>query len=166
MHGSFHRLGVKMAKMDNRKFLGFLLVLALGGSLLLGDWQSIGRDPCSVSKNITITDNYVFSGDALTSSENSVPNATVESFSATEGSVLAREICEEHSGGKCFWNPQSRVTGETCNTCFPVCLSRTKSLCFYQFTLGVLLVSFATPLLYVFTSVISSDIMPAGSQVS
>ena len=155
-----------MAKMDNRNVLGLLLLLALGGCLLLGDWQSFGHDPCTTT-NITTIDDYDSSG-ALPTSENtshSGHNATSEFLSVAEGSVIAREMCEA-LGHRCFWNPQSRVTGEPCNTCFPVCLSRAKSLCFYQFTLAVLLISIATPLLYVFTSVISSDMMPVRSQVN
>jgi MFS family permease len=164
---SFIQLGVKMAKMDNRNVLGLLLLLALSGSLVLGDWQSLGQDPCSIT-NITTIDDYDSSGALPTSESTSYSghNATGEFLSATEGSVIAREMCEAlgDTGHRCFWNPQSRVTGVPCYTCLPVCLSRAKSLCFYQFSLGVLLISIATPLLFVFTSVISSDMMPVGSQ--
>ena len=32
--------------MDNRNLLGLFILLALAGSILAGNWQSIGHDPC------------------------------------------------------------------------------------------------------------------------
>ena len=43
-----------MVKMDNRHILGLCLVCVVVGSLLFGDWQAIGHDPCT-SMTIIIT---------------------------------------------------------------------------------------------------------------
>ena len=154
-----------MAKLDNRKVLGLVFLLALAGSLLLGDWQSIGHDPCTA--NTTSHTTHSDSSPSVESIAGSGFNLTGEAgefLSLMEAPLSSRETCEDQSND-CFWNPQSRITGESCNTCFPACLSVHKSLCFYQFSLGVLLLAIATPLLFVFTSIISSDIIPVGSQV-
>ena len=132
------RLGAKVGKMDNRNLLGFCLLFALVGSILVADWQSIGQDPCTYF------------------------NSTIEANS----SVL-EEGCEalSSSSHQCFWNPQSRITGDYCNLCFPVCLSREKSINLYQFGLGVLLLALSAPLGFVFVSAVASDITSVDSQV-
>lgn len=162
---------LKLADVDNRKVLGLLLLVAIAGTLLLADWQSIGGNPCSnytTSHNepqfLSLTElNINSTGNEITfPGDNTTTTTTEKHF--TYLTHHDKEICEALSSD-CFWNPHSRITHEDCNTCLPVCLSRTKSLCFYQFSLGVLLVSIASPLLFVFSSAISSDIMPVKSQV-
>ena len=175
-YGTFSfRLSVKLAKMDNRKVLGLFLLLAAFGSLLLGDWQSIGHDPCSTTtaNNITsheydyLTASGSASGDVLAASsgDNIVPG---EVAALAEELLFSNESCLAESDPihKCFWNPHSRVTGINCNTCVPACLSPRKSFCFYQFGLGVLTLCVAAPLIFVLISVIASDIMPVRSQVN
>ena len=159
----FLRLAVKMMKMDNRKVLGLFLFVALCGSLLLGDWQSIGRDTtCSITNTTTgaLLEDF---NDFSTNGEGS--GSQVAQLGLIQATLYANESCEGNSPQDCFWNPVSRITGEECNTCLPACLSRSKSLCFYQFSVGVLMLAIATPLIFVFVSIIASDIMPVGSQV-
>ena len=75
--------------------------------------------------------------------------------------------CEARSGSEheCFWNPVSRVTGEFCNTCHESCQSKRKAMDFYQFSIGVLIISLASPLGFVYVAAITSDITPVESQV-
>ena len=169
-------LGAKGAKIGNRYLLGLCLLLALVGSLLIGDWQSFVGDPCS-SAALNST------SELRSDSENNVSNGSsgigvpfmVSGFSSGIGenvSEISRyewlvENCEAQSssGHQCFWNPQSRVTGEFCNTCLPVCLSQQTTVNFYQFTVGTLLLSVSAPLGFVFISAITSDITSVESQV-
>lgn len=75
-------------------------------------------------------------------------------------------VSQNISGGhQCFWNPQSRITGESCNTCHESCQSEQKAMNFYQFGIGVLLISLSSPLGFVYISAITSDITSVESQV-
>ena len=82
--------------------------------------------------------------------------------------MINSTCCEAQSSSshQCFWNPESRITGEFCNMCHRECLSKKTSINFYQFTAGVLLVSLATPLGFIFISAITSDFTPLHSQVT
>ena len=77
------------------------------------------------------------------------------------------ETCEIQNitGHLCFWNPKSRITGEFCNTCHESCQSEQKAMNFYQFGIGVLLVSLSSPLGFVYVATITSDITSVESQV-
>ena len=116
----------------------------------MGDWQAIGQDPCTTGIDY----------DAISS----------EHMNATSNSSLYQqwlESCEalSNSSHQCFWNPKSRITGEFCNTCLRTCLSEQKSTNFYQFSLGVLLVSLTAPLCFVYIPAITSAITSVESQV-
>ena len=83
-------------------------------------------------------------------------------------SATAVELCESQSTSKhkCFWNPKSRVTGEHCTTCRPVCLSTQKSLNFIQFTTGMVIITIILQPGLVFFSVVASNITKKRHQVS
>ena len=158
---SLHRLAVKIFKVDNRKVLGVALMLGLVGSVLMGDWQAIGRDPCSLDVN-TSTNSTNCSGLML---------PPTDELNSTSNSSLYVQLIKSYealssSSHQCFWNPKSRITGEFCNTCLRTCLSKQTTINFYQFTVGILLISFATPLGFVLLSAISSDIASVDSQVT
>ena len=142
-----------MVKMDNRHILGLCLVCVVVGSLLFGDWQAISHDPCTSMK---YNDYY----------HNSSITGSGETEFSTNNSQLVY-ICEAFSGSgdKCFWNPQSRVTGEFCNTCATSCLSQQKSLDIYQFSAGGALLAMSATLGFVVASAIASDVAGDGSQV-
>ena len=129
-------------KVNNRVLLGIALVSCLMGCLLMSDWQAIGSgDVCSLPTNLSaLASDNVGSGKVPIDSNN----------------------CSSH---QCFWNPESRVTGEFCNTCLPTCLSQQASLNFYQFSVGVFLISAGSWLGYVFISAVASDITSVESQV-
>ena len=78
-----------------------------------------------------------------------------------------KKLCESQSTSKhkCFWNPKSRVTGEHCTTCRPVCLSTQKSINFVQFSIGIMLASSSNFLTYHFTTVVGSNIVDRHYQV-
>ena len=195
------RLGVKALKVNNRIVLGLAFTMALVGVLLMGDWQTIGHDPCSSTFNTSVNvttgvssgDDMITSGmgidmvlpsdpEGLSNSTTSQvlgdelgmnfaspsPSSPSSSSSNSSDYQLLVESCEAQSSSshQCFWNPESRITGEFCNTCHKECLSKKTSINFYQFTAGVMLVSLATPLGFVFISAITSDFTPLHSQVT
>ena len=151
-------------------------MLALVGFVLMGDWQAIGRDPCSLDGNLQLNTStnstnssdliHGVSVDSVLSSGLMLP--PTDELNSTSNSSLYVEQCEalSSSSHQCFWNPKSHITGEFCNTCLPTCLSKQTTINFYQFTVGILLISFATPLWFVLISAMSSDIASVDSQVS
>ena len=80
----------------------------------------------------------------------------------------ARCICESFSGPpyNCFWNPNSRITGQYCPRCEPHCRSTDHSINFIQFILGVCLISASWPMSRITLSILVSDAVGATSQVS
>ena len=156
-------LVAKFAKISNRNLLGFCLLCALFGSILVGDWQSLSHDPC-FSTSLSNGNNE--SGSEI---GNYSYESGFESINSSEMSLYEQllEDCEARSSSshKCFFNSQSRITGEFCNTCRPTCLSKQASINFYQFTAGILLLSTAAPLGFVFTSAIASEITSIETQV-
>ena len=143
--------------MDNRKLLLFTLTTVLIGTLLFGDWQSIGEDPCT---------SFCFRG-GFESYSSGGGNETEDCEVYVTNTSGVVQGCEALSSSSqiCFWNRQSRVTGEYCYECVPVCLSSQLSQNIYQFSLATLLLSTSAPLIYVFIMAISSDVSSAKSQV-
>ena len=167
-----HRVVIKVLKMNNRILLGVALITCLVGSILVGDWQALsytGREPCSsAGANATNTTG--------TLANNTEPEDTVWPLSASgsppdsnssDYQQLLVESCEAQSSSshQCFWNPESRVTGEFCNTCHRECLSREASINFYQFSAGMFLIALASPLMNIVISAITSDVTAIDSQV-
>ena len=79
--------------------------------------------------------------------------------------LLVNCEAQSNTSHECFFNPQSRITGEFCNTCLPVCLSKQATINFYQFSAGILLLSISAPLGFVFSSAIASEITSVETQV-
>ena len=73
--------------------------------------------------------------------------------------------CEE-SSNQCFWNPSSRLTGQYCERCRPVCLSKEYSLSFPQLMIGVMLLAPGYPMGRISLSILASDGLGKASQVS
>ena len=147
-------MGTKFARVDNRLLLGLFLVLALAGSIIFGDWQSISHDTCLFnfnSSNQTAANNFT---------DHSMRSNLSDDLSLSE--QLLKQ-CESRSSSNhhCFWNPQSRITGQFCNTCQSVQNSQN----IYQFSIGTLLTALSAPLGKVIVSAIISDITSVGSQV-
>ena len=184
-------------KMDNRLLLALAFIMGLIGCVLMGDWQAIGHDPCSLtndnatqqfntsinSSELTDTD-YGWSGISSTSmalgrnsrfdtihysGDSFVPYpALSDEINVTSNfNLTLLERCEAQSSSshQCFWNPNSRITGEHCNTCHASCHSQQKSSNFYQFSAGVLLLALASSLGFMFISAITSGYTPVESQV-
>jgi len=181
-------------KIDNRLLLALAFIMGLIGCVLMGDWQAIGHDPCSStnanatqqfntsinSSELTDTD-YGWSGISMASGLNSgfdtmyysgdsfvpYPAQSDEINVTSNFSQTLVERCEALSSSsyQCFWNPNSRITGEFCNTCHASCHSQQKSSNFYQFSAGVLLLALAGSLGFVFISAIASGYTPVESQV-
>ena len=155
----------KFAKMSNRNLLGICLLCALLGSILVGDWQSLGHDPC-LSTTLSNNNNSYESSSEIGnySYESGFDRTNISEMSLYEQLL---EECEAQSSSshECFLNSQSRITGEFCNTCRPTCLSKQVSSNFYQFTVGILLLVVSAPLGFVFTSAIASEITSVETQV-
>ena len=132
----------------------FSLVVSVIGCALIGDWQAITEsDPCSSYSPMT--------------NETSQPLSTTCLSSNITGFQLSVADCEAQSTSsrQCFWNPQSRVTGDYCSTCLPACLSQQTSLNFYQYSLGVVFLTAGSNLLYVLVPALASDVTPPNNQV-
>ena len=158
---SLCRLGAKALKVNNRVLLGASLIISLMGCGLMADWQAIRySDACSsMPANLTDLDSGNINSSLLSYDTNLTSNSSLYQ--------QLLESCEalSSSSHQCFWNPESRVTGEFCNTCLPTCLSQQASLNFYQFSMGALLVSVGSLLGYVYIPAVSSDVSSVESQV-
>ena len=76
-------------------------------------------------------------------------------------------LCEQSSDEyQCFWNPSSRITGQYCEMCRPVCLSKEYSLPFLQLIIGVVFVAPGYPLGRIGLTLLVSDGLGKASQVS
>ena len=140
---SSYRLIAKCFKLNNWLLLGVSLVPILIGVIILGDWQAIGHDPCSEGwDDLDIHDDNT-------------------------SSLFEEKLCENRSipGHECFWNPQSRITGECCNICEDTCLSKQKTMNIYQLSIGVSLISVMVPIGFFSIPAILSDISSVESQV-
>ena len=157
-----------MAGIGNRNILALSIALVLVGSLLFGDWQSIGHDPCTAFSS-NVTESSCETSSLSGAGSGTGDKAYTGGDSVTNTTVLQELVggCEALSGPNhaCFWNRQSRITGEYCYECVKTCLSTEKSRNIYQLSLGMILLSIGSPLGYIFISAIGSDITPLNSQV-
>ena len=145
------------------------LLLTLFGSLLSGDWQSIGHDNHCKSFNETLHLNS-FSGEDFGSVDSS-GSRTSNDFNTSLGPSYHKQLIEgcaslSRDGDACYWNQQSVVTGEFCSTCLPACLSSRATVNFYQFGVGAFLLAVAGALAFVFVSAVASEITTIESQVN
>ena len=118
------------------------------------DWQSLGGDPCN---QLTVPN----------SNESYELVASIDSSDCDYNSP-ERCLCEQFGNAsdyECFWNPVSRITGEYCERCRPVCLSKTHTLSFVQLFVGMVLLSFCLTPGRSLVTVIASDIAGNRSQV-
>ena len=76
-------------------------------------------------------------------------------------------ICESFSVPpfNCFWNPNSRITGQYCPRCEPLCRSTDHTINFIQFIVGISLITLAFPIGRGTLTLIVSDAMGYNSQV-
>lgn len=145
----------------------FLLI----GVITIADWQAIGHDPCLQSG--TSSFNNTYSGYNSSDQNDSLSHfsalSALESDSTENCSMSSfhQVSCEtwSTSSHKCFWNQKSRITGEFCGTCHEVCLSEQKTMNFYQFCIGMLLISITVPVGFIAIPAILSDITSVQSQV-
>jgi MFS family permease len=157
------QLCAKALRCNNRVMVGLVFVMIVIGCSLVTDWQAIHvQDPCrrpSLMNNVT--------SDAGEASNVSFIDGNTNESNVTQFQLLV-EKCEARStsGYECFWNPHSRVTGDQCNTCYEGCLSLQTYLNFYQYTVGVFLVSVGGTLEYIYNFALLSDIIPPENQGS
>lgn len=186
----FSRFLFQRIRIDNRLICFLSLLLALMGSLISADWQSIRGDPCDqFSKKQSDPSNFTFDSnrsDNLSSGSGFIPLPDIVGCAIDPGNfhctaakhsislehckdenATASCVCEAFSGRPyhCFWNPHSRVTGRECPRCTELCRSQKRSLNFIQFLVGISLVSSSIPLGRITLTLIASDAMGSRSQV-
>ena len=145
-------------KGNTRIVVGVGLTLCLVGCALLSDWQAIKDD-----ENVcpSFNSSAYQCGDFILG-EKETNNQTEHALHPCWQKGYEAQSSSDHL---CFWNPQSRVTGECCTTCREACLSHQTSLNFYQFNVGVILVAVGSRIVYVFHLALVSDFVSVESQV-
>ena len=101
--------------------------------------------------------------------ENNVNLTSCILLDSTNSSNQTRCVCQAFSsvpGYSCFWNQVSRITGEYCETCPPMCLSETHSLTFVQLIIGLLFLVPTYPIGRLSLTFMMSDTVGDKSQVS
>ena len=175
---------MKKFKLDSRIGVIWTLSVGLVGMLLLTDWHGYGKNPCNhhiyqnqkmiQNQTANLSDSSFFETSGDSSLSGFVSSGSLEwlNYSTTNNETLpATEdsitVCESlsTSDNKCFWNPNSRVTGEKCNTCRSVCLSQQKSLTIIQFSIGVALIVFVLQPGVAFYVAVASNMTQKRSQV-
>ena len=156
-------------------------VIATIGSILASDWQSIGGDPCRQIGRLNFSQEHYDmyssgSGDYTPincTNELSNPICFANSFSidptACNSSFTTSCLCEQFSSVpnyQCFWNPMSRVTGDYCDRCREVCLSKSHSLNFVQLFIGITAMTIWQPPGRLVVTAIASDLYGENSQVN
>ena len=146
--------------------------MSIAGAALAADWQSLPGDPCTklspfhhpelaANYSIMSSDDFVYNGSK---------HAHSQALQVLEGDVyvIAMNKCESATipNHQCYWIPNSIVTKHRCNDCQPICRSKTRSLNFVQFLLGVnlLLLSAAIPRVALYS--LLSDRVSRDAQVS
>ena len=159
-----YRFIFKKLRVDNRKVFMFTLILAIVGGFIMSDWQSIGNDPCSAINTPELVARELPPLDTSL-----LPTLSSEGQQSSDNTTTLqlREACEALSTpeDQCHWNPVSQFTGKYCHDCYPVCRSVQRSLNFFQFCLGVSLVSLSIPISTVIIAVIASDVVSLEKQV-
>ncbi len=89
-------------------------------------------------------------------------------LSPCDSNASASCVCEAFSDSPyhCFWNPNSRLSGEYCPRCEPLCRSVDHSINFAQLIVGLCLFTPGFPMSRVVLTVIVSDCIGDASQVS
>ena len=129
----------------------------------------------SISNLVTNMTGVVFIAQPLPSLNTTCPppwdsNVNLSSCDSNTNHTTTSEcVCQAYSsvpGYSCFWNQISRVTGERCERCPPVCLSKTHSLHFAQLIIGLLLFTPGFPIGRLTITLILSDIIGRAPQVN
>ena len=165
----------------------FGLILALSGSLIATDWQSLGGDPCdqfsdgSINLSLSAQYNNNTSGSGaefmLCDMKHEdlyciAERSNVDLTHCIDDDIMLVEnascVCEAFSDAHeyhCFWNPHSRVTGRDCERCARLCRSHDRSLNLVQFLIGISIVSSIIVIGRISITVIVSDALAGESQV-
>ena len=117
------------------------------GSVLIADWQAIGHDPCtqfSLFHHPDLTNEpKICLNNFNVTNLNTYINTSSNDFPCSNVTLL-RTVCESLGDTKyhCYWNQHSRVTGEECHACPPICRGQYRSLTLTQFGVGSVLFVF------------------------
>ena len=135
------------------------------------DWQSMRADPCNQLTLQSFNKTYGFEDNSYLncSDIDSVICSAMIDF--PECAHNSSDFCyctmfNNVSSYECYWNPVSRVTGQYCERCRPVCLSKAHTLKFIQLFVGVVLLSACFVPGRLLVTTIASDIAGNHSQVN
>ena len=187
-HFCFYRYSFQRLYIDNRIICCLGLVLALSGSLISTDWQSLRGDPCNQFSEIDMELPFSYTdyrSNVSGSGEISLDFVWCDTYPGDYHCIAARQgiileqceddvfskinascVCEAFSNTTyhCFWNPHSRVTNRVCERCAKLCRSHDRSLYLAQFLVGMTLVGITIPLGRITITLITSDALAGGSQ--
>ena len=140
-------------RIDNRVVLIVTIFLGIIGTTLSSDWQAIGQDPCYEK----------FLANFSTVGE---PQNTMVCRDLSTDRLA--DLCEAGSSNEhnCIWSCVSKVTGNSCQYCPPLCRSDEKSISFVQFSIGMVLIVICLQMFITVTVSITTDITPPALQVS
>ena len=160
-----HRYILKKLGMDNRKVFIFSLCCAIAGGFIMSDWQSIGSDPCSDVKSPDLVTREL---QDMSYNSHHILSREVQQSSRNYTALQLREACEALStpDDRCHWNAVSLFTGQYCQTCRLVCRSMHRTLNFFQFCLGIALITISIPVSIASSTVIASDFVSLEMQVT
>ncbi len=77
----------------------------------------------------------------------------------------ASNSCEKALNGQCHWIPFSAITGEKCIDCPQICRGKQQTLLFPLFVIGMALLLFSNPLMWVPTIALANNQTPKSLQV-
>ena len=96
------------------------------------------------------------------------PAASIQSLEMIKEDIynIAVNKCESlYSMYGCHWIPQSRITGELCTDCPPICRSVYRTLTFIQFCIGAVLIKISLPTSRVSAVNLLTDVVDKDIQV-
>ena len=94
-----------------------------------------------------------------------VPGPRAPGGLSSHSSQTCCESVKPSTSDTCFWNPQSRVTNETCTTCRAACLGRKTHLHFVQFSIGIICFALLLQPGVVFYVIVASNLTSKKNQV-
>ena len=143
------------------------LCCAIVGGFIMSDWQSIGNDPCLAIHSREPMIRELPQPNEIGASLPHAMSSELQQSTANYTAFQFREACEAMSTpeDQCHWNPVSLFTGQYCQTCRPVCRSMRRSLNFFQFCVGISLMTISIPIAMASSTVIASDFVSLEMQV-
>ena len=152
----FFRLILERLHVSSRAVLFVSLLLNIVGMLFLVDWQYLASGDA-----VNMCLDSSLSGTSLNDSFDDVLLSAGEcdtTYGENRTQSLNEILCTESE--ECYWNPDSIVTGYYCQDCPSLCHSKSGSLNFIQFTIGIMLVGLSVDICRYNTMPLMSKVTP------